>query len=179
MAEIIVVWILALIVLAIAWGVMDRITVPLKACAQWWQSPERTKRFEIAIASFLALAVLSIVVAEADSTGRMPSLPALMLWAGGLWLIPFRFDAVGQYWLFVLALGVILALFWTRNVASLSTPARTDVSIQQRQETSQQGQEASASLTGLGVLFWIFMIGLTVATIARYTSTANAVALNS
>ena len=83
MAEIIVVWILALIVIAIGWGVIDRITIPLKALAQLPQTPKWYQRLEIVIASLLALAVISIMVAAADGIGEMPVLPSLLIWAGG------------------------------------------------------------------------------------------------
>lgn len=181
MAEIIVVWILALIVIAIGWGVIDRITIPLKALAQLPQAPKWTQRFEIVIASLLALAVLSIMVAAADGMGEMPVLPSLLIWAGGLWLIPVRFDAIGHYWLSVLAIAVILVLFRMESTShpSTCTHAQTNVSTQQGQDISQQGQDdTSARVIGLGFLFRIVLIGLTVAAIAGYTSTSNAVALH-
>ncbi len=174
MAEILVLWILGLIVIAIGWGVIDKITGPIKAIVRSLHRPERSKRLEIVVASLLALAVISIMVTAADqSVGEGASLPTLLIWAGGLWLIPFRFDVVGHHWLSLPAVAVMLALFWVGNVSHSSTQvhARTDIST--------QGQDTSTSVTGLGFLFWIFLIGLTVAAIARYTSTWNAVALNS
>ena len=54
------------------------------------------------VASLLALAVLSIIVIAADSMRKIVCLPTFLIWTGGLWLIPFRFDAVGHYWLAVL-----------------------------------------------------------------------------
>ena len=176
MAEILVLWVLGLIVIAIAWGGIDKIAVPLKMLAQSLQTPERNKRLQIVVASLMALAVLSIMVAAADNNMKEGiGLPALLIWAGGLWLIPFRFDMVGHYWLSFLAIAVILVPFWvgkTSSHASTRTDARTDVS-------TQQGQDRSAGATGLGFLFWIFLFGLTVAAIARYTSAWNAAALNS
>ena len=98
-----------------------------------------------------------------------------------LWLIPVRVDPIGHYWLSILAIAVILVLFriGTTSHPSTSTHAQTDVSTQQGQDISQEGQDTSASLTGLGFLFWIVLIGLTVAAIARYTATWNAGVLNS
>lgn len=183
MAEIIVLWMLGLMVIAIAWGGIDKIAVPIKTFVQsfQFQTPERSKQLQIAVAGLLALAVLSIMVAAADNdVGEWAGLPTLLIWAGGLWLIPFRFDAGGHYWFSSLAIGVILTLFWVGSTSyhSTRTHAPTDVSIQQADVPMQQGQDASTSLTGLGFLFWIFLIGLTVAAIARYTSTWNVVALN-
>lgn len=176
MAEILVLWILGLIVIAIGWGVIDKITGPIKAIAQSVQIPERSKCLEIVVASLLGFAVILIMVGAADtsdsSMGKGTGLPALLIWAGGLWLLPFRVDAIGHYWLTSLAIAVVLVLFWmvTASHSSTRTHAKTDVSTQQGQDTS---------VTGLGFLFWIFLIGLTVAAIARYTSTWNAAALNS
>jgi len=175
MAEILVSWILGLIVIAIAWGGIDKIAAPLKMLAQSLQTPERSKRLQIVVASLMALAVISIMVIAADNMEEGIGLPALLIWAGGLWLIPFRFDMVGHYWLSSLAIAVILVPFWvgkTSSHASTRTDVQTDVS-------TQQGQDKFASATGLGVLFWIFLIGLTVAAIARYTSAWNTTALNS
>ena len=180
MAEIVIVWILGLIVIAIAWGVTDRIAVSIKALvnalAQSVQMPERSRRVQVVVAGLLAFAVISIIVVAADNhTGKGGSggLPALLIWAGGLWLIPFRFAAVEHYWISLLAIVVILAPFWVRRTSSPSTVAHTRIDI------STQGQDTSASVTGLGFLFWIFWIGLTVAAIARYTSMWNAAVLNS
>lgn len=179
MAEIVIVWILGLIVIAIAWGVTDRIAVSIKALvnafAQSLRTPKRRRRFEIAGASLFALAGISIMVATAGNSMRdWVDMPALLVWAGGLWLVPFRFDAVGHYWLSSLAIVVTLALFWVRSDShsSTGTPARTDV-------LTHQGQDTSTGMTGLGFLFWIILIGVAVTAIARYTSTWNAVALNS
>lgn len=174
MAEVLILWILGLIVIAIAWGVTDKLAVPIKTLAQSLQTLERSKRLEITVASLLALVVLSIMMVVADhSLEEGASMPALLIWAGGLWLIPFRVDAVEHYWLSFLAIAVILVLFWVvRASSSKQTHARTDVS-------TQQEQDSSTNVTGLGFLFWIFLIGLTVAAIARYTSTWHAAALNS
>ena len=161
--------------IAIAWGGIDKIAAPLKMLAQSLQTPERSKRLQIVVASLMALAVISIMVTAADNMEEGIGLPALLIWAVGLWLIPFRFDMVGHYWLSSLAIAVILVPFWvgkTSSHASTRTDVQTDVS-------TQQGQDKFASATGLGVLFWIFLIGLTVAAIARYTSAWNTTALNS
>ncbi|HKU53371.1 MAG TPA: hypothetical protein VJQ25_12930, partial [Nitrospira sp.] len=96
MAEILVLWMLGVIVIVIAWGGIDKIAAPLKTLAQSLQTPKRSKRLQIAVASLMALAVLSIMAASADNNMEEGvGLPALLIWAGGLWLIPFRFDMVG------------------------------------------------------------------------------------
>ena len=176
MAEILVLWMLGMIVIAIAWGGIDKIAAPLKTLAQSLQTPKRSKRLQIAVAGLMALAVLSIMAAAADNNMEEGvGLPALLIWAGGLWLIPFRFDMVGHYWLSFLAIAIILVPFWVGKTSShVSTRADVQVDV-----STQQGQDKFASATGLGVLFWIFLIGLTVAAIARYTSAWNTTVLNS
>jgi hypothetical protein len=176
MAEIIISWILGLIVIAIAWGVTDKLAVRIKTLVKSVQTLKRNKRLENMVAGLLALVALSIMVVAADdyNLGESVGLPALLIWAGGLWLIPFRVDAVGHYWFSSLAIAVILVLFWrvSASPSSIRAHSRTDV-------PTEQGQETSPTVTGLGFLFWIFLIGLTVAAIARYTSTWHAAVLNS
>ncbi|MDF0651568.1 MAG: hypothetical protein P0121_08895 [Nitrospira sp.] len=175
MAEVLVLWILGLIVIAIGWGVTDKLILPIKTLAQSLQTHEWSKRLEIMVASLLALVVLSIIVTSADhNIEEGAGMPTLLIWAGGLWLIPFRVDALGHYWLSSLAIAVILALFWlvSASPSSRRTHVQADIS-------TQQEQDGSTNVTGLGFLFWIFLIGLTVAAIARYTSTWHAAALNS
>jgi len=188
MAEIIVLWILGLIVIAIAWEGVDKIAVPIKTFAQSLQTPERSKRLQIVVAGLFALVLLWVMTtADNNYMEEWADLPTLLIWAGGLWLIPFRFGAVGHYGLSFLAISVILVLFWvgsssnhsTRTHAWTDVSIQADVSMQQAGTSMQQGQDASSRLTGLGFLFWTALIGLTVAAIARYTSTWNVVALNS
>ncbi len=187
MAEMIVLWVLGLIVIAIAWGGVEKIAVPIKTFAQSLQTPASSKHVQIVVTSLFALALLWIMAAaDHNYMEEWAGLPALLIWAGGLWLIPFRFDAVGQYWLSFLAIGVVLVLFWvgssyhsTRTHTSADVSIRANVSMQQADSSMRQGQDASSRLTGLGFLFWIALIGLTVAAIARYTSMWNVVALNS
>jgi hypothetical protein len=161
MAEIIVVWILGLVVIAIGWGVIDRIAVPLKAYTQSLRSLEETKRVEIVVASVLALAVFSIMqtAADANSLRERADLPALLIWAGGIWLIPFRLDAAGHFLFSSLGIAVIAVLLWIGSLSytSTRTPAQADVATQRGQNTN---------VTGLAFLFLIVLIGLTVAAMA-------------
>jgi|GEM_PF-4346178 len=179
MAEILILWMLGLIVIAIAWGFTDHLISPLKVLARSLQIRQQSKRLEIVGAGLLAFTVLSIMVIAADnkSVNTMEeggALSTLLIWAGGLWLIPFQFDDVGHYWLSSLAIAFTLVLFWVWGTASPST--RTQVPIE---VSAQPVQNTSAGSTSLGFLFWIVLIGLTATVIARYTSTGNAVALNS
>ncbi|OQW32303.1 MAG: hypothetical protein A4E19_19955 [Nitrospira sp. SG-bin1] len=179
MAEILILWLLGLIVVAIAWGVIDRITVPFKALAQSLRAPQRSKRVEIVVATLLALAVLSIMVATANHLHvntiiERSGLQTLLIWAGGLWFVPFQFDDVGHYWLAALAIALTLILFWVWGTASPSPRTHAPINV-----SPQPGQDTTAGATGLGFLLWIVLIGLTVTAIARYTSMGNAVALNS
>ena len=176
MVEILILWTLGLIVITIAWGGIDKIAVPIKTLAQSLQAPERSKRVEIVGAGLFTFAVLAIMVAAAGNhyMEEWAGLPTLLIWAGGLWLIPFRFDAVGHYWLSSLTIVGVLVLFWVGSTSYHSARAHAQTNV-----STHQGPDTSTTLTGLGFLFWTVLIGLTVAAIARYTSTWNAAALNS
>ena len=178
MAEMLVLWILGLIVIAIAWGGIDKLAVPIKAVVQALRAPVRSKSLEIGAASFLALAAFSIMLStagsEVDNMAGWVSLPTILVWAGGIWLIPFRFPAVGYYWSFSLALAVILVLFSVVNTSHAPTHTPTQAQIQ-IEASAQQEQHTPTRVSGLGFLLLIFLIGLTVAVIARYTSMWSAV----
>lgn len=179
MAEILILWMLGLIVIAIAWGFTDHMLSPLKALVRSLQIWEQGKRLEIVGASLLAFTVLSMMVIAADNKsinnmGEGGALSTLLIWAGGLWLIPFHFDDVGHYWLSSLAIAFTLVLFWVWGTASSSARTQAPIDV-----SAHPVQDTSAGSTSLGFLFWIVLIGLTATAIARYTSTGNAVALNS
>lgn len=176
MAEMLVLWMLGLIVIAIAWGGIDKLAVPIRAVAQALQAPVPSKALESGAASLLALAVFSIMLStmgnEVDDMAGWVSLPTILVWAGGIWLIPFRFPAVGHYWPFSLALAVILVLLSVGYTSH--APTHTPTHAQTHMELStQQGQDASTRVSGRGFLIWIFLLGLTVAVISRYIATWN------
>ena len=184
MAMILVMWLLGMIVLAITWGVTDRITIWIKARVQSLQPLKPSRRLEIIAASLLALAVFGMMASVTDqglsNRGAWVSLPTLMVWAGGLWLVPFRLDMVSQHWPVSLAVAVMLVLFWVGSTVHTSTHTPTATHVEQQTTSIQQGSDRSTGVTGgLGVLFWILLIGLTVAVITRYTSTWNVASLNS
>ncbi len=184
MAVILFVWVLALIVLAIAWGGIDRLTIPLKTCVLSLQPLKGSRRLEIIGASLLALAVFSIMATApsywVENMGEWVSLPTLLVWAGGLWLVPFRLDVVEHYWPLSLAIAVILGLLWMGSIIHSPTNSHRPVHAEQVDVSIQQEADRPAGVTGsLGFLFWTVLIGLTVAVIARYTATWNTVALNS
>lgn len=184
MVVILFAWLLALIVLAIAWGWMDRMTLWIKPRMQSLEPLKPSRRLEIIAASLLALAVFGTMAFATDqglsNRGAWVSLPTLLVWAGGLWLVPFRLDVVSQHWPLSLAVAVMLVLFWVGSTVHTSTHAPAPTHVEQQDASIQQGSDKSAGVTGgLGFLFWILLIGLTVAVITRYTSTWNIVALNS
>lgn len=179
MAVILILWMLGLIVIAIAWGGVDKLAVPIKTVVQSLPTPKLSKCLEFIGGTLLAVTVLSIMMIAADNgsmnnLGEGGGLPTLLIWAGGLWVIPFQFDHVGHYWLASLAIAIVLVLFWVWGTTSPATRTHAQTSV-----SAQQGQDTSAGETSLGFLLWIVLIDLTVTAIARYTSTGNAVALNS
>lgn len=177
-------WLLALIVLAIAWGWMDRMTLWIKTRVQSLQPLKPSRRLEIIGAGLLALTLFSIMALATDQgpfhREAWVSLPTLLVWAGGLWLVPFRLDAVGQYWPVSFAIVVLLVLCWVGSTVRTSTQMPTPTHVEQQGASTQQGSDRPThGVGGLGFLFWILLIGLTVAVITRYTSTWNVVAMNS
>lgn len=184
MAVILFMWLLGFIVLVIAWGGIEWITVPMKAFVQSLQPLARSRRLEIIGASLLALAVFSIMSTVTDhgvqNWDEWVSLPTLLVWAGGLWLMPFRLDVVGHYWPLSVAIAVILVLCWVGSIVHSGTNTHTPTQVEHMDTSIQQRSEMPAGGTGgLGFLFWTLLIGLTIAVIARYTSTWNAAVLNS
>ena len=173
MIMILVLWVLGLLVIAIGWGWLDDITFSIKSRVHLVLTAERNIRLQILVASCFGFLGLVLIAATADDRGVMASLPTLLIWAGGLWLIPFQFHAADWYWLFFLAIAVGLAQFLVWGTTSHSTRTHP------LQDTlTQQGQDASISMNGLGFLFWISLIGFTAA-IVRYTSTGSMSALHS
>lgn len=182
MGVILFAWLLALIVLAIAWGWMDRMTFWIKARLQSLEPLKPSRRLEIIGASLIASIVFSIMAVVTDQglfqREEWASLPTLLVWAGGIWLVPFRWDAAGHYWPVLLAIVLLLVLYWVGSTVRTSTQTLTPTELQGT--STQQGSDTSTHVGGgLGFLLLILLIGLTVAVIARYTSTWNVVALNS
>lgn len=174
MAEILLVaWILGLIVIAIAWGGMDlliaTIKTTLKDIIPCFRTAKRRRQLEIVIPTILALAVVALAATNQQhhTITEWARLPKLLLWAGTLWLIPFEFHAIGHNWFLFLSLGVILALLlllWSTSYPSLRRHAPTDFPLQPERGTSIR-------VTGRRFIIWILLVGLTVAALARYTST--------
>jgi hypothetical protein len=170
MIEILVLWILGLIAIAIAWkdtnGAAVSVKSRVRSFAQLVQVPRQSKYLEMVVGSLLAITVLSIMVLAGNThVAERDGLPTLFVWAGGLWLVPFRFNAVGHYGLSFVVSAMILGgfLVWSMDFPSLRMHAKRAIS-------AQQGRDTSAGVTGFAFLFWIFLIGLTFAAITHYTS---------
>lgn len=178
MIEMLVLWILGLIAISIAWGdtgmvvsVKSRVT----NFAQSIQSPGRRKYAEVMIGSLFAMSVLSIMVFSGHThVAAKDGFSTLLVWAGGLWLVPFQFDAAGHFWLAFVVSATILggSWVWGMDFPSLRMHAQTAVSTRRRQDTS-------AGVTAVGFLFWISLIGLAFAAITHYTSMGTPLAASS
>lgn len=84
-------------------------------------------------------------------------------WAGGVWLTPFGPTVWGGYWLPFVLIGLFVALL----LAAAAEPTRGD-SIRRRTAPVQEAEAETVAVTMFGMLFWILMIGLVAAVIARY-----------
>lgn len=85
----------------------------------------------------------------------------LAIWAGGIWIVPFGPYLWGVPWLTFLLMGLLMALL-------LSTFSTQGQRPRTRAEAVAQAEEASAAVVFFNVFFWILVIVLLVAIIARY-----------
>lgn len=123
---------------------------------------------EIVVSLILAfLVILGLIAFTGESGGRSVwpifVLFFLAIWAGGLWLTPVGPPLIGVYWMPFLFVAIFIALFWaaappssrrTRRMGEQSTPAQ------------EEGTVATAA--GLGLLFWVLLVGLAMAALVRY-----------
>ena len=86
-------------------------------------------------------------------------------WAGGVWLTPVGPALWGGYWLPFVLIGLFVALL----LAAAAEPTRRDY-LRRKTAPVQEAEAETVAVTFFGVLFWILMIGLAVAVIARYLS---------
>ncbi len=122
---------------------------------------------EILVALLLAFIVIWGVLAAAGERGGWGIWPVFLLlfgiiWAGGLWLTPVGPPVVGIYWLPFVMVAVFIGLFWA---AMPPPPRRTGMG---RTAASAWERDTSATAAGLGMLFWILLVGLAMAALVRY-----------
>jgi hypothetical protein len=84
----------------------------------------------------------------------------LAAWAGGLWVRPFGPPLFGVTWLPFLLMGLFFALLLAAAIPV--RPPRT------RAEAIAQARAEEATVTAIGVFFWILLIGLLVSILLGY-----------
>lgn len=122
---------------------------------------------EIIVSLILAFLVICGLIAFAgESRGRsiwpVFVLFFLAIWAGGLWLTPVGPPLIGVYWMPFLFVAIFIALFWA---AAPPPPKRTG---KQSTDSTMQEENTAATVAGLGLLFWVLLVSLAIAALARY-----------
>ncbi|MDF0651564.1 MAG: hypothetical protein P0121_08875 [Nitrospira sp.] len=90
----------------------------------------------------------------------------LAIWAGGLWLTPIGPSTIGVYWMPFLFVAIFIALFW---IAAPPPPKRTNRAGEPTTTSAMQENDPAVTTADLGVLFWILLVALAIAALARYT----------
>ncbi|OQW32315.1 MAG: hypothetical protein A4E19_20015 [Nitrospira sp. SG-bin1] len=134
---------------------------------------------EITISLCLAfLAIWGLMAFAGERSGWQWGMwPALLLFflailVGGLWLAPLGPPFVGVYWLPFGLVALFITLFW---VAMPPPPRRKrGTEIQNAESTAQS--DTPATETGIGIWFWLLVLGLIVAAFFRYAAYVSPVA---
>jgi phosphatidylglycerophosphate synthase len=130
--------------------------------------------FEILTALILAFAVVWVLIVQGgeDSRGnsRWGAWPVFLLMilavlAGGVWLTPVGPPLMGVHWVPILFVAIFIALFR----AAAAAPARRRRRRGAPQFVAMMPEETADTPVGLGVLFWLLLIGLAMAAIVQYT----------
>jgi hypothetical protein len=122
---------------------------------------------EILIALFVAFAVFWTLLAYGGEGREWSAWPMFLLFfvailPVGLWLAPVGPSLVGVYWVPFLFVAVFIAQFW----ASAPPPVRR--LGRRTSEPSVPDIPDDAAPAGLGVLFWLLLVGLSMAALVRY-----------
>jgi len=89
----------------------------------------------------------------------------LATWAGGIWLHPIGRPLWGVHWMAFLFVGLVIAL-----LLAAAVPSRQEESSVELVDPKKEKADRKAALGALGVFFWVLIIALIVAIIARYVS---------
>ena len=124
---------------------------------------------EILVALFLAFAVMWALIVYAGEEGGWGAWPVFALFffamlAGGIWLTPVGPPLVGVYWVPFLFVAIFIALF---RAAVPRPPRRKRRKSAQSSVLSKQ-DDLSVAPVGLGVLFWLILVGLAMVALFRY-----------
>jgi Ca2+/Na+ antiporter len=93
----------------------------------------------------------------------------LATWAGGLWIRPFG-PALGDIrWLQFLVVGLLVVLMFAL-FAPLKPPKGRQDTLEQLEEIARQKEFAKVTYITLGIVFWVVLVILAIAIIARYVA---------
>ncbi len=122
---------------------------------------------EIIVSLILAFFVICGLIAFTGERGGRSIWPVFILfflaiWAGGLWVTPVGPPLIGVYWMPFLFVAIFIALFWA---AAPPPPRRTG---EPSPASAVQEERTATTVAGLGFLFWVLLVGLAIAALARY-----------
>lgn len=125
---------------------------------------------EILIAMFVAFAVFWILLAYAGEGRGWSAWPMCLLFflailPGGLWWAPAGPPLVGVYWVPFLFVALFIAQFWA---FSAPIPPRRMERRSEEPSAPFIQDDVSAAPAGLGAVFWLLLVGLSVVALFRY-----------
>ncbi len=81
----------------------------------------------------------------------------LLVWLGGVWLVPFGPAVYGFYWAPFVVTGIVLALL----IAAVTLPSPAEVRV-------DRSREAKIVTAAVSVFFWVLIIGAIIGIIGKY-----------
>ena len=131
---------------------------------------------EILVALFLAFTVMWTLITYAGESKRWGAWPVFLIFffsifAGGLWWTPVGPPLVGVYWVPFLFVAIFIALFR----ASVPPPTRRKRHRRAQQLASDIQNDTPTVPVGLGVLFWLLLVGLAMVALFRYAVSVDLV----
>jgi Ca2+/Na+ antiporter len=130
------------------------------------------KEFLISLAVALALCVIFALVtrSKARRTGFVWFFLFVLMatWAGGVWIRPFGPVLSDVRWLQFLVVGLLVVLMFALFAPFKPPRGRYDT-LDQLEEIARQKEFAKVTYITLGIVFWVILVILLIAIIARYT----------
>lgn len=133
---------------------------------------------EFLIAMIIAVILAALLIAAAGRRGPGPAagflffflLLFLAIWAGGLWMTPYGPMMWGTVpWLSYVVIGVILALLLAALIPPTGEPVDTTPSAPGEEIEATTTEKAAAGVgLALGIFFWLFLLAMIIAIVARY-----------
>lgn len=124
---------------------------------------------EILVALFLAFVIMWTLITYAGEDGGWGAWPVFLLFffailAVGLWLTPVGAPLVGPYGVPFLFAAIFIALFR----AAAPPPPRRKRRRRAQPSVPDIQDDTSTTPVGLGILFWLLLVGLAMVALFRY-----------